>query len=69
MDSVSAHGELEIVILHVHSVTEAGITALIENSPKLCLFKIRFTSSLNSQYEQLKSHRHIEKEIFTQKAL
>ena len=42
MDSVSAHGKLEIVELTVFSVTEAGITALIENSPKLCLFEIRF---------------------------
>ena len=42
MDSVSAHGKLEIVDLTVFSMTEAGITALIENSPKLCLFKIMF---------------------------
>ena len=42
MDSVSAHGKLEIVVLHIFSVTEAGIAALIENSPNLCLFKIEF---------------------------
>ena len=42
MDSVSAHGELEIVYLSVPSVTEAGITALIVNSPKLCIFNIYF---------------------------
>ena len=42
MDSVSVHGELEIVYLSVLSITEAGITALIGNSPKLCIFNIFF---------------------------
>ena len=45
MDSVSAHGELEIVYLSVPSVTEAGITALIGNSPELCIFDIYFYQS------------------------
>ena len=54
MDSVSAHGKLEIVLLHVFSVTAAGITALIENSPKLYLCKIFFYSEFfNNEHEQL----------------
>ena len=54
MDSVSAHGKLEIVLLTA-SVTEAGITALIENSPKLCLFKIYFYQALfSSEQKRLK---------------
>ena len=35
MDSVSAHGKLERVYLSVQFVTFAGITALVQNSPKL----------------------------------
>ena len=58
MDSVSAHGKLEIVILAVPSVTENGITALIKNSPKLHLFKIDlFRGFFNSKHEQLKSFK------------
>ena len=58
MDSVSAHGKLEIVILAVPSVTENGITALIKNSPKLHLFKIHFFQGFFSyKREQLKSFK------------
>ena len=57
MESVSAHGKLEIVFLTVVSLTEAGISALIENSPKLCIFKIIFTEQLllNDEVKQLKT--------------
>ena len=60
MDSVSAHGKLEIVILVVSSVTENGITALIENSPKLHLFKIHFNRGsgfFDKKHEQLRSFK------------
>ena len=40
MDSVSAHGGLEIVILDIQSVTVTGITTIIQNSPKLYTFKV-----------------------------
>ena len=35
MESLSAHGELECVVLSVESVTIKSITALINNSPNL----------------------------------
>ena len=38
MDSVSAHGGLESVVLHIKSVTVTGITTIIQNSPKLYTF-------------------------------
>ena len=36
MDSVSAHGGLESVVLDIQSVTVTGITTIIQNSPMLC---------------------------------
>ena len=66
MDSVSAHGELKTVLLYEVSVTEAGITALIENSPKLCLFKIHFyTGFFIEKHKQLKTF----KDMLTKKFL
>ena len=53
---MSAHGKLEIVLLHVFSVTEAGITALVENSPKLYLFKI-------CVYKKVSNNEHIQLRI------
>ena len=41
MDSVSAHGKLEHVFLSVRFMTTAGITALMQNSPKLYFCDIR----------------------------
>ena len=40
MDSVSAHGKLERVFLHVRCVAVTGITALVQNSPKLYICEI-----------------------------
>ena len=37
------------------TVTEAGITALIENSPKLYLFKIQFYQKIVQKHRQLKA--------------
>ena len=37
---ISTHGELECVILHVHSITVSGLTSLINNSPNLILLHI-----------------------------
>ena len=51
---------VQIVVLSVASVTEAGITALIENSPKLCLFRIHFYQEFfNYNNKQLKSFKDI----------
>ena len=41
MDSVSAHGKLEHVFLTIRCMTIAGITALVQNSPKLYICDIR----------------------------
>ena len=38
MDSVSAHGGLENVVLEIQSVKVTGITTIIQNSPKLYTF-------------------------------
>ena len=63
MGSVLTHGKLEIVLLCVHSVTAAGITVLIENSPKLCLFKIYCYSVLaKNEHKQLITLKDILKE-------
>ena len=40
MDTVSAHGGLIHVALHVHSVSSKGITTLIKNSPNLLSFRL-----------------------------
>ena len=40
MDSVSAHGGLESIILGIKSVKVAGITTIIQNSPKLHEFVV-----------------------------
>ena len=37
---LSAHGQLECVILYVKSITITGITTLINNSPKLTILRI-----------------------------
>ena len=49
MDSVSAHGKLERVFLYVRCVTVAGITALVQNSPKLYYCNIRFRQILDER--------------------
>ena len=49
MDSVSAHGKLEQVFLSIRSVTVAGITALVQNSPKLYYCDIRSGRILDEQ--------------------
>ena len=41
MDSISAHGGLVHVVMKVRSVTGDGVTALIENSPKLITCHIK----------------------------
>ena len=53
MSSVSAHGKLEFVLLRVRSVMTDGITVLIENSPKLCLFIVLCYSKL-SRFEHIR---------------
>ena len=40
MDSVSVHGKLERVFLLVRCVTVSGITALVQNSPKLYICEV-----------------------------
>ena len=53
MDSVSAHGKLERVFLLVRCVTVAGITTLVQNSPKLYYCDIRSQLLLNGQNVQV----------------
>ena len=53
MDSVSAHGKLEHVYLSVQCVTIAGITALVQNSPKLYYCNIRSQLLLNDRNVQV----------------
>ena len=40
VDMLSAHGELEHVLLFLHSITTSAITALINNSPNLVLLYV-----------------------------
>jgi len=40
MEMLSAHGELECVVLHVSSISISGITTLINNSPNLILLHV-----------------------------
>ena len=49
MDSVSAHGKLKRVFLSVRFVTFAGITALVQNSPKLYFCDIRSHKILDEE--------------------
>ena len=70
MDSVSAHGKLEVVLLNVYTVTEAGITALIENSPKLYLFKIHFYQKIgDKKHKQLKALKDMLQRDFSHRKL
>ena len=49
---LSAHGQLECVILYVKSISIAGITTLINNSPKLALLRISMIKPLfNEDYK------------------
>ena len=49
MDTVSAHGKLERVFLLIHSVTVDGITALVQNSPKLYFCEIHYRRLFDNQ--------------------
>ena len=49
MNSVSAHGKLERVYLLIQSVTAAGITALVQNSPKLYFCEIYYQQIFDNQ--------------------
>ena len=49
MDSVSAHGKLEHVFLFIRSVTVAGITALVQNSPQLYFCEIHYRRIFDNQ--------------------
>ena len=49
MDTVSAHGKLECVFLLIQSVTVDGITALVQNSPKLYFCKIHYRRIFDNQ--------------------
>ena len=42
VNTLTAHGSLECVILHIRSITINGITTLINNSPNLSLLQIYF---------------------------
>ena len=62
MDSVSAHGGLEIVILDIQSVTVTGITTIIQNSPKLYTFIVTippFERNMKMDLEVLKDNLKI----------
>ena len=49
---LSAHGQLECVILYVKSISITGITTLINNSPKLTILRISMIKPLfNENYE------------------
>ena len=49
---LSAHGQLECVILYVKSITVTGITTLINNSPKLTILRISMIKPLfNENYK------------------
>ena len=49
MDSVSMHGKLERVFLVVRCVAVSGITALLQNSPKLYICEIRFRQIVDEE--------------------
>ena len=49
MDTVSAHGKLERVFLLIQSVTVDGITALVQNSPKLYFCEIHYRRLFDNQ--------------------
>ena len=56
MDSVLAHGKLERVFLLIQSVMVAGITALVQNSPKLYFCEISYQQIFDNQNVEVDSN-------------
>ena len=49
---ISTNGELECVILHIHSITVSGLTSLINNSPNLILLHVSIKQPLFDKYHE-----------------
>jgi len=74
MSSVSAHGGLVHVFLSVYSVSVAGISALLENSPQLITYfsivELRHENKATLTREEfLEFERTLRQEYHTQKVL
>ena len=69
MDTVSAHGGLIHVALHVHSVSSKGITTLIKNSPNLLSFRLHehkeHTKNYCSSLSASLSKKFADRKLFT----
>ena len=68
MESISAHGGLVHVVMEVQSVTGDGVTALIENSPKLTTCHIK-VEHINASTGKLQDSRNttLKKKFYNRK--
>ena len=69
MDTMSTHGGLIHVALHVHSVSSKGITTLIKNSPNLLSFRLHkhkeHTKNYCSSLSASLSKQFADRKLFT----
>jgi len=65
MNAVSAHGELEHVVLHVRSVTRKAISALIANSSQLLTLHVAVRSNYRHDTSIILSKRFHNRKLFT----